>query len=188
MSESHRYYAAKTAQRGARSVSQTTVTVLAAMNHLRGGAQMRKRMLIVGFLCFLLPLSGCDSAGSGPEQSPGSGTATNSIVLHGPGDHDSEQITTDESDYLIQWQASNLESDPQMPTLPCMFEIVYYRQGGAGAENGGGGYGAVTLHTHYSSASSDSGQGTFKPHSGQGYLSVRACDQAQWVVTMKRLS
>lgn len=149
---------------------------------------MVRRVLIVGFLCVPLLMSGCDSAPQGPGPSPGSGTAKNSIVLHGPGDQDSQQITTDESDYLIQWQATNLESDPQMPTLPCMFEIVYFRQGGAGAANGGGGYGAVTLHTHYSSASSDSGRGTFKPHSGQGYLSVRACDQAKWVVTMKRLS
>ena len=152
--------------------------------------QQRRRLLlwlgIVGGLV-LLAAMGCTDVSSGPDasSSPDSSTSSaksassgGSIVLQGPGDNESSLITTDDSYYLVRWQATNLLPDPDMPTLPCMFEIVYYQGGGAGARTGGGAFGATTLHTNVSGRRSDSGQGRFRPHPGEGYLSVKACDQA----------
>jgi hypothetical protein len=125
----------------------------------------------------------------GPASAPPV-SSNSSIVLQGSGVQDSPLLTTDDSLYMVTWQATNLIPDAEMPELPCGLDIVYFKGGGAGAENGGGVFGSTTLRTDSSNGPGPadvSGSTTFRPHPGQGYLEVNACARAQYVVTMERV-
>jgi hypothetical protein len=124
----------------------------------------------------------------GPASAPPV-TSNSSVVLQGSGVQDSPLLTTDDSLYRVSWQATNLVSDIDFPDLPCGLDIYYFKGGGAGAENGGGAFGATTLRISPSvpEPADVSGSTTFRPHPGQGYLEVNACARAQYVVTMERV-
>jgi hypothetical protein len=114
-------------------------------------------------------------------------SSNQSVVLQGSGTQDTRLLTTDDSLYRVTWQATNLIPDVTFPDLPCMFEIVYFKGGGSGAITGGGAFGATTLLTDSETPVPErSGSTTFRPHPGQGYLEVNACDRAQYVVTLEK--
>jgi hypothetical protein len=123
----------------------------------------------------------------GPASAPP--VNSNSVVLQGSGVQDSPLLTTDDSLYRVTWQATNLVPDVDFPDLPCGFDVVYFKAGGSGAENGGGAFGATTLRTDSANGPGPAdvnGSVTFRPHPGQGYLEVNACARAQYVVTMEK--
>jgi hypothetical protein len=123
----------------------------------------------------------------GPASAPP--VNSNSVVLQGSGVQDSPLLTTDDSLYRVTWQATNLVPDAEFPDLPCGFDVVYFKAGGSGAENGGGAFGATTLRTDTANGPGPAevtGSTTFRPHPGQGYLEVNACARAQYVVTMQK--
>jgi hypothetical protein len=123
----------------------------------------------------------------GPASAP---PATAKSVVLQTGEQDSPLLTTDDSLYRVSWQATNLVPDVDFPTLPCMFDIIYFKAGGAGAISGGGAFGAITLRTTDSVPGSTEASGSinFRPHPGQGYLRVDACARAQYLVTMEKAS
>jgi hypothetical protein len=120
-----------------------------------------------------------------PTEPTAAAVSSGPIQLRGSGNQESELITTDDSLYSVRWNELNPPPDASFPTLGCPFEIVYYKAAGAGAVTGGGGFGATTLHI-YTRAGNDAGGVTFRPHPGQGYLSITACDSARYAVVMQK--
>jgi hypothetical protein len=146
-----------------------------------GGRSLRLPLLI-GTVLVALVLAGVCSQNPGPFNS-------NSVVVQGSGTQNSPLLTTDDSLYRVTWHATNLVPDVDFPDLPCGFDIVYFKAGGGGAENGGGAFGATTLRTDSPNGPGPAevtGSTTFRPHPGQGYLEVNACARAQYVVTMEK--